>query len=84
MDIRYLKGIYDFTALKNRLEAILKGDNVVRLLEDSIEDTLMLIPEIKDMIDFDHKHPHHHFDVWQHTLETIRQLDTKDIELFAE
>ena len=73
--------IYDFSYLKRKLEIILQGDNVATLLEDNLDDILMLIPEIKDMIGFDHKHPHHHLDVWQHTLEVIRQLDTKDIEL---
>ena len=76
-----LKCIYDFTSLKNRLETILKGNNVAKLLEDSIEDILMLIPEIKNMIGFEHNHPHHHLDVWQHTLEVITQLDTDDLEL---
>ena len=73
--------IYDFSYLKRKLEIILQGDNVATLLEDNLDDILMLIPEIKDMIGFNHKHPHHHLDVWQHTLEVIRQLDTKDIEL---
>lgn len=76
-----LKCIYDFSSLKNKLEELLQGNNVATSLEDNLDDILMLIPEIKDMIGFDHKHPHHYLDVWQHTLEVIRQLDTNDMEL---
>lgn len=46
-----------------------------------MEYLLTLIPEIKDMIGFEHKHPHHHLDVWQHTLEVLKNLNTKDLEL---
>lgn len=67
--------------LKEKLQQILKGNDVATLLEENIEDLLKLIPEIKSMIGFEHKHPHHHLDVWQHTLEVIRNLDTRDQEL---
>lgn len=67
--------------LKEKLQQILKGNDVATLLEENIEDLLKLIPEIKSMIGFEHKHPHHHLDVWQHTLEVIRNLDTGDQEL---
>lgn len=76
-----LKCIYDLFSLKNKLEKLLQSDDVATSLENNLDDILMLIPEIKEMIGFNHKHPHHHLDVWQHTLEVIRQLDTKDIEL---
>lgn len=33
------------------------------------------------MIGFEHRHPHHHLDVRQHTLEAIRNLNSSDIEL---
>jgi len=29
---------------------------------------LAAIPELKDLIGFEHRHPHHHLDVWEHTL----------------
>lgn len=64
-----------------KLQQMLAENDVAKTLEDNIEDLLKLIPEIKNMIGFEHKHPHHHLDVWQHTLEVIRNLNTQDIEL---
>lgn len=32
------------------------------------------------MIGFDHKHPHHHLDVWEHTLYALDMSD-KDFDL---
>lgn len=73
--------MYHFPKLKQKLEKILKGRNVAQSIQENIGDLLMLIPEIKSMIGFEHKHPHHHLDVWNHTLEVIRNLNTTDIEL---
>lgn len=50
-------------------------------VEDKLNLLLQAIPEIRYMIGFEHKHPHHHLDVWQHTLKVLRELDTKDIQL---
>lgn len=77
----YLSSNYDFQILKPKIEEILKGNNVADSINENIEYLLTLIPEIKDMIGFEHKHPHHHLDVWQHTLEVLRNLNTKDLEL---
>ena len=71
----------DLLMQKQNLEQILKGNDVATSLEENIEDLLEIIPEIKYMIGFEHKHPHHHLDVWQHTLEVIRNLNTRDQEL---
>lgn len=47
-----------------KLEEILKDiDNI----DNNLESLLEIIPEIKYMINFDQKHPHHHLDVWEHT-----------------
>lgn len=73
--------IYDFTSLKEELKQILSSKDVAAELETHLEDLLKLIPEIKYMIGFEHKHPHHHLDVWKHTLEVIRNLNTQDLEL---
>lgn len=50
-------------------------------ISENMESLLTLIPEIKNMIGLEHKHPHHHLDVWQHTLEVIKNLNSKDLEL---
>ncbi len=39
------------------------------------------IPEIKAMVGFEHNHPHHHLDVWNHTLAVLDNLKDEDLEL---
>ena len=53
---------------KEILNKILMQDNVVESINTNIDTLLAIIPEIKDMMGFEHKHPHHHLDVWKHTL----------------
>lgn len=75
------KDIIKNNQYKERLQQILKRENPAKEIEENIDELLLIIPEIKKIIDFKHKHPHHHLDVWQHTLEVIRNLNTTDIEL---
>ena len=62
-------------------EEILTSDNTADLIKDNTLNLLILIPEVKYMIGFEHKHPHHYLDVFEHTLEVIRNLNTNDLEL---
>ena len=49
---------------------------------DFIDDLFEFIPELKDMVGFEHKHPHHNLDVWEHTLVVMDNLkDEDDLEL---
>lgn len=73
--------INDFECIKQNVENVLKSNNVVESINENIESLLILIPEIKYIIGFEHKHPHHHLDVWGHTLEVIKNLNTSDLEL---
>ncbi len=73
--------IYDFNLLKDKIQKILSGTNAAESLEKNDEDLLKIIPEIRNMINFEHRHPHHNLDVWQHTLAVIRNLNTDDFEL---
>ena len=50
------------------LISILLTDDVEESINDNIDYLLNIIPEIKEMIGFDQNHPHHHLDVWNHTL----------------
>ena len=50
------------------LNNLLISENVVKNIKENLDDLTQIIPEIKDMIGFEHKHPHHHLDVWEHTL----------------
>ena len=49
------------------IKEILMEDDIVKSINNNLEELLLLIPEIKYMIGFEHKHPHHHLDVWEHT-----------------
>ena len=53
---------------KNFLHKILISKNVVEIIRANLNNLLDIIPEIEAMIGFEHKHPHHHLDVWEHTL----------------
>lgn len=50
------------------LKEILLSENVLKSINDYLEYILTIIPELKSEIGFDQKHPHHHLDVWNHTL----------------
>lgn len=53
------------------LEEILTDNNIIESINNNLDELLLLIPELKFMIGFDHKHPHHHLDVWNHTLYAL-------------
>lgn len=56
---------------KEILKNILISDNVVEEINNNIIFLIKNIPEIKYMIGFDQKNPHHHLDVWNHTLYAL-------------
>lgn len=51
-----------------KLETILTSDDIIKSINGNLEELLKEIPEIQYMIGFEHKNPHHHLDVWNHTL----------------
>ena len=54
------------------VQRLLTEDAVVESIRSHMAELLDVIPEIGDMVGFEHKHPHHHLDVWEHTLEALR------------
>lgn len=64
-----------------KLYDILMSDDIVSSINTNIDYLLEIIPEIKNMMGFEHKHPHHHLDVWNHTLLALslskRDFDTR-------
>ena len=62
------------------LESILLSDDIVTSIKDNFDIILDYIPEIKFMINFDQKHPHHHLDLWNHTLYAL-SLSEKDFDI---
>lgn len=65
---------------KEKLYSILMSDDVITSINDNLDVVLNLIPELKDTIGFEHNHPHHHLDVWGHTLLAL-SYSQKDFEI---
>lgn len=53
---------------QDKLFDILMKDNVIESIYNDLGVLLEMIPEIHDLIGFPHNHPHHHLDIWHHTL----------------
>lgn len=49
-------------------------------IEENFDFVKEQIPEIIPMIGFEHKHPYHHLDVWNHTLAVVSGIETTDLE----
>lgn len=62
------------------LDNLLVQDDVVTTIHDNWEYLFTLIPELNYMVGFEHKHPHHHLDVWEHTLYAL-SLAPNDFEI---
>ncbi len=62
------------------LQQILLDDDIVSSINNNMNDLLTLIPELKNMMGFEHRHPHHHLDVWNHTLLAL-SLSKKDFDI---
>ena len=54
------------------LKMILTSENVSNEILNNLDYLLTIIPEIKPMIGFNQKHPHHNLDVFMHTLEALK------------
>ena len=65
---------------KTKLKDILLKDDVLKSITDNLDYLVKIIPELKYMIGFEHKHPHHHLDVWNHTLLAL-SLSKKDFDI---
>ena len=62
------------------LERILTSENIEEEIRNNEEYIFSLIPELRSEVDFQHKHPHHSFDVWNHTIEALKHIEP-DFEL---
>jgi len=59
----------------NKLEKILTSNNVVKDLNNNLDYILTIIPELKYEMGFNQNNPHHHLDVWNHTLLALSLSD---------
>ena len=64
--------------IKVKMYEVLTSENVSESIDKNMGYLLYSIPEIERMIGFEHKHPHHHLDVWNHTLLALC-LSEKDL-----
>ena len=62
------------------LEKIFCEEDVVSSIINYLDYLFDIIPELKKMVGFLHKHPHHHLDVWEHTLYAL-SLAPVDFEI---
>ena len=53
---------------KEKMYNILMDDDIITSINTNLTVLLGLIPELNDIIGFEHNNPHHHLDVWNHTL----------------
>ena len=65
---------------KEILKEILMIENVVESIKENSSQLFSIIPELKAMVNFPHRHPHHHLDVWNHTLLAL-SMYPKDFEV---
>ena len=65
---------------KEKLNNILICDDIVNSINNNLDYLFKIIPEAKNMIDFPHNHPHHHLDVWNHTLYAL-SLSPNDLTI---
>ncbi len=57
--------------IREELVKLLCGQDAKRVLLEERAVLAEVIPELRPMFDFDQKNPHHHLDVWVHTVEAI-------------
>lgn len=65
---------------KEILKEILMSDDVVESVQENSWELFSILPELKAMVKFPHNHPHHHLDVWNHTLLAL-SMAPEDFEV---
>ena len=63
------------------LKTILLSDNVFDSINENLDYLLQIIPEINNMIVFEHKHPQHiNGTIWDHVLLTLKISDNNEFK----
>ena len=63
-----------------KLNEIITQENLEESIDKNIDFLIETIPEIKNMIGFEHRHPHHIYDVWNHTKVAMKNSNP-DLEI---
>ena len=63
--------LFDASNQRDVLKTILTSSDVITDIRENLDIMLTIIPEIEPMIGFEHQHPYHHLDVWEHTLLAV-------------
>ena len=62
---------------REQLTEWLMDDDPTQVLRKSLSELFSLLPELAPCYGFDHKHPHHHLDVWEHTLLALSRTPAR-------
>lgn len=62
------------------MEMILLKEDILTSIKENENKLFSLVPELKAMVMFPHNHPHHHLDVWGHTLLAL-SFSEMDLEI---
>ena len=65
---------------KDFIIELLSADNVSSAIRKNTDALLSVIPELKNTVGFEHCHPHHHLNVWEHTLLAL-SLSENQLEI---
>ena len=60
---------------KEYVTELLSREPVANEIRKNLDALLRILPQLRDMIGFDHCHPHHHLDVWKHTLLALNHSE---------
>lgn len=66
--------------MKEKLYQILTSNNIIEEIKNNEEFLFLIIPELKNEVSFLHNHPHHHLDVYNHTLLALSNSES-DFEI---
>ena len=65
---------------KEILNKILLSDSIKETIDEQQNAIFKIIPELKDEVEFKQNHPHHCYNVWEHTKVALEKSD-KDLEI---
>ncbi len=59
----------------DELKRIICGQNAEKALREYRDVFAVIIPELEPMFDFPQKNPYHRFDVWEHTIHAVSEIE---------